>query len=68
MNWNLPDVVASDLDNTGVLQKLGSLITELNIQPGLEPETPKEAPGAGGIVTDLPGEVSQKINNKIFEL
>ena len=67
MNWNL-SVVVSDLDNMSVLQKLESFITELNIQPGLEPETLKEVSGAGGAVTDLPGEVSQKISNKIFEL
>lgn len=47
MNWSLL-VVASDLDNMGVLQKLGSFITELNIQPALESEKLKEDPGEGG--------------------
>lgn len=58
MNWNLPVVIASYLNKTGVLQKLQSLITELNIQLGLESETLKEDPGEGGAVTDLSNEVS----------
>lgn len=32
MNGNLPVVIASNLNKTGVLQKLWSLIRELNIQ------------------------------------
>lgn len=34
MDWNLPFAVASDHDNMGIVQKLGSFITELNIQSG----------------------------------
>lgn len=68
MNWNLPVVIASHLNKTGVLQKLWSLITELNIQLGLESETLKEDSGEGGAVTGLSSEVSQKMSNNIFEL
>lgn len=34
MDWNLSFAVASDHDNMGIVQKLGSFITELNIQSG----------------------------------
>lgn len=68
MNWNLPVVIASHLKKRGILQKLWSLITELNIQLGLESETLKEDPGEGGAVTELSSEVSQQISNNIFGL
>lgn len=34
VDWNLPIAITSDLDNIGILQKLGFFITEPNTQSG----------------------------------